>query len=77
MRSSAAACGLPLEFAGLVWVMVWVLGPTKGLREKVQCGSLSTIHINYNPGPVQALSSLPGRCTRLLMFHCTEVVEWV
>ena len=43
--------------------------------EKVHCMSLSSIHIHYNHSPVQALSSLAGHCTPLLMFNCPEVVR--
>ena len=44
------------------------------MSKKVHCRSLSSIHIHYNHDPVQALYSLPGRCTQLAIFNCTEVV---
>ena len=42
------------------------------MSKKVHCRSLSSIHILYNHDPVQALYSLPGRCTQFFMFNCTE-----
>ena len=44
------------------------------MRKNVHCRSLSSIHILYNHDPVQALYSLPGRCTQLAIFNWTEVV---
>ena len=46
----------------------------KVLSKKVHCRSLSSIHILYNHDPVQALYSLPGQCTQLVIFNWTEVV---
>ena len=45
------------------------------MSKKVHCRSLSSIHIHYNHDPVQALYSLPGRCTQFAIFNCTEVVS--
>ena len=45
------------------------------MSKKVPCRSLSSIHILYNHDPVQAVYSLPGRCSRLERFHWTEVVK--
>ena len=42
--------------------------------EKVNCMSLSFIHIHYNHSPVQALSSLAGHCAPSVKFNCPEVV---
>ena len=44
------------------------------MSKKVHCRSLSSIHIHYNHDPVQALCSLPGRCTQLAIFNWPEVV---
>ena len=49
--------------------------PTKGLTEKVQCMSASSIHIDYNHAPVQALNSLHAQCAPSLITFGSEVVR--
>ena len=48
--------------------------PTKGLTEKLQCMSASSIHIDYNHAPVQALNSLHAQCAPSLITFGSEVV---
>ena len=51
------------------------VGHMIGLREKVHCRSLSSIHKLYNHAPVEALASLLEGCEPLVIFYCPEVVR--
>ena len=60
------------------WVIFGVVQPLRRvLREKVHSMSLSSIHIDYNHTPAQALRSLPGRCSPQVISFNTEVVGFL
>ena len=48
----------------------------RGLSQKVQCMSASSIHILYNHAPSGGVGAPHALHTPLIIFNCTEVVSY-